>query len=117
MGWTYQHRDTGTKVVDFLKSQFNSEKHEIIAGSVVHYRTAYLACKDKITGAVFALVCLLDYKRNDYYNFGYKDMSEDEGPYYFECPRKIIELLTTAPITETARIWRQRCLGGQEFYN
>lgn len=110
MGWTYTHKDKYTKVIDFLKREFTWEKVEIIDGSVVHFRTAYLACRVKETGRVFALICLLNFNRHEYENFGYKEIEEDCGPYQFECPKRILKLLTE-PVTPVAKEWRERCLG------
>jgi len=54
------------------------------------------------------MVCLLDYKPNNYLNFGYKDMEESEGPCYYNCPERILKLLT--PTTnEFALKWREKC--------
>jgi len=54
------------------------------------------------------MVCLLDYRPNDYHNFGYKDMEEPMGPYYYNCPERILKLLT--PTTnEYALKWRKKC--------
>lgn len=51
---------------------------------------------------------MLDYRPRDYWNFGYKDMDESMGPVYYNCPARILDLLTE-PVNETAREWRQRC--------
>ena len=56
---------------------------------------------------VFALVCLLAYKR-DHFNFGYKDMDETMGPYECDCPERILDLLTDTDY-ETAGRWRETC--------
>lgn len=50
MGWYFQHKPKGMKVIDFLKNEFNNDQCEVIDGSVVHYRTAYLACRIKKPG-------------------------------------------------------------------
>ena len=108
MGWTYQNKPKYIKVIDFLKKEFEWENCEVIDGSVVKYRTAYLACRIKSTGRVFAVVCMLDYKRGDYHNFGYKDMDEDMLPFYFDCPKRILNLLTP-PETREGKAWRSIC--------
>lgn len=109
MGWWWIHKPEGTKVIDFLKEEFNNDKIEIIDGSVVKFTTAYLACKIKETGQVFALVCQLGYNRHDYFNFGYKDVDESGGPIYYECPKRILKLLTEPAINDYAREWREKC--------
>ncbi len=57
---------------------------------------------------VFAVVCLLSYRPKDYFNFGYKDMSEDMGPYYYNCPEHILKLLTPTE-NKLALEWREKC--------
>ncbi|WP_196769057.1 DUF6927 domain-containing protein [Neomoorella thermoacetica] len=57
---------------------------------------------------VFAVVCLLSYRPKDYFNFGYKDMSEDMGPYYYNCPERILKLLTPTE-NKLALEWREKC--------
>jgi len=56
---------------------------------------------------VFALVCLLAYKR-DHFNFGYKDMDECMGPFECDCPARILDLLTDTDY-EYAKKWREKC--------
>ena len=57
----------------------------------------------------FAVVCLTSIRSNDWCNFGYKDMSEDCGPFYYDCPKSILKLLS--PTTnECALKWRSACV-------
>lgn len=43
--------------------------------------------------------------------FGYKDMSEDAQPYYYDAPVKMLDMLDRLDPnpTEQARTWRQKC--------
>jgi hypothetical protein len=41
-------------------------------------------------------------------NFGYKDMSEDMGPYEAKCPLRVLGRLTPTD-SEWANDWRARC--------
>jgi len=113
---TYTHKDSSLSIKDFFNQEFGfaSDRRtvKLLDCAVVNFREAYLAFEDldRATGKreVFAVVCLLDYKPNDYYNFGYKDMEESEGPYYYNCPERILRLLT--PTTnEYALKWRKKC--------
>jgi len=117
MGWLYTHKDPKESVLDFFQKRFNYTREngsygKIIACSVKNIRTAYMAYEiyraDENKKDVVALVCLLDYVPNDYYNFGYKDMDETMGPYEDECPEKILKLLTPTDY-EYANDWRNRC--------
>ena len=111
MGWTYTHRDKGTSVKDFFQQRFGVE---ILDCAVVKLRTAYMAIRGR-DQRVYAVVCLLDYRREDYFNFGYKDMDETMRPFYHECPKRILELLTPIPdnadgyASNNAREWRRQC--------
>jgi hypothetical protein len=57
---------------------------------------------------VFAVVFLTSTNQKDYYNFSYKDMSEDMGPYECDCPKSILDLLTPTD-NENANEWRKAC--------
>ena len=47
-------------------------------------------------------------RSDPYYNFGYKDMEESMGPYYYDCPKGILDLLTPTD-NECANDWRRKC--------
>ena len=117
MGWLYCARRKGTKIADFFKMEFNFEKDnrkgEVLECKVVKRNTAYIAFKttdslEPQNDKVFAIVCKLEYRKNDYYNFGYKDMTETMGPYKSECPESTLKLLTPTE-HEYAVKWRERC--------
>lgn len=57
---------------------------------------------------VYAAVCLTSVDSKDYYNFAYKDMSEDMGPGCYDCPIGILDLLTPTE-NEYAMEWRRMC--------
>lgn len=113
MGWTYTHKKENEKIVDFFKREFESFtglRQVNILDCSVKNRVAYIALADTREGKteVRAVVCLLDYSPKDYHNFGYKDMSEEMGPYAYDCPKKILDLLS--PTTdENALKWRASC--------
>jgi hypothetical protein len=57
---------------------------------------------------VIAAVVLTAVDSKSYYNFSYKDMDETVGPYKYDCPKSILDLLT--PIeSEWANNWRKAC--------
>jgi hypothetical protein len=79
-------------------------------------KTAYMAMEiipPQGERKVIGLVCLLSYRRNDHYNFGYKDMDETMGPCESECPKKILDLLTPTE-SSYALAWRARCFENLE---
>ena len=116
MGWTFTNKPKGESVKEFFSKEFNYE-NETSVGRVIDcsasLREAYLAyeIEKKNNGGqkeVVAIVCLIQYTKDPYYNFGYKDMDETMWPYYYNCPERILKLLT--PTTnENALEWRKRC--------
>lgn len=57
---------------------------------------------------VFGVVFLTSTDAKSYYNFGYKDMDETVGPGYYDCPVRILDLLS--PIdSDFANEWRRCC--------
>ena len=57
---------------------------------------------------VFAVVIITSTDVNNYYNFSYKDMCEDMGPAYCDCPASILKLLSPTE-NAFAQAWRKRC--------
>lgn len=57
---------------------------------------------------VFAAIFLTSTSSKDYFNFSYKDMDESVGPYYYDCPKGILDLLTPTD-NELANNWRMKC--------
>lgn len=57
---------------------------------------------------VFAVVFLTSTDSKDYFNFSYKDMSEDMGPFQCDCPKSILDLLSPTD-NENANEWRKIC--------
>ena len=57
---------------------------------------------------ITAVVCLTSTNNKSYYNFAYKDMDETMGPYKFDCPKTILDLLPPTD-NEYALAWRNAC--------
>ena len=57
---------------------------------------------------VTAVIFLTSTDTKDYYNFSYKDMVETMGPYRYDCPKNILDLLTPTD-NEYANEWRKLC--------
>lgn len=107
MGWTYSFIYGTTDRLELCRNQFGSQPSwaTIIKDAIVD-DVYYAAMKDTETGTIWGLVVLTDIYNGE---FGYKDMSEDMLPYYFDCPKEIIKLLSPTN-NEYANQWRQRCL-------
>ncbi|MDD2462444.1 MAG: hypothetical protein PHI97_00440 [Desulfobulbus sp.] len=131
MGWTYMHKGSDVRAKDIIADLFNSDSFEPNSNgkingvfktldiAIIHLRTAYMAVEhiklnqetntlDPKTRKVFAAVVLLGYRNDDHYNFGYKEMDETMGPGYYDCPRKILDLLTPTD-NENSVEWRKKC--------
>lgn len=107
MGWMYMARPAGQSHQAFFQEQFGSDC-QILDSHTTRF-VFYAACENKRKpGAVFAVICLFRYARKDYYNFGFKDMDESMGPYAYDCPNRILDMLTPTD-NEYANKWRSLC--------
>lgn len=112
MGWTYTSMDKG-QAGDYFKNMLNWEtetaSNKLLRGAFKGFREYYGAVETtiKATGEkrVWAFTAMIDWRKNDYNNFGYKDMDETMGPYMFNCPKTILDLLTPTD-NEYANKWR-----------
>jgi hypothetical protein len=58
---------------------------------------------------VWAAIVLTETNRKDFYNFSYKDLTEDAGPTECACPATILNLLSDTD-NAYALNWRKRCM-------
>ena len=115
MGWTTTRRERDTATLDFFKARFDWSKPDGSYGKVLACSsgaTAYMALETKRPEKeveVIALVVLTKwFPKDPKYNFGWKYMSESMGPYYYDCPAKILDMLT--PTTDATSLeWRRLC--------
>ena len=122
MGWTFTHKSKSQTILEFFRERWVSStpgcQIEILDGAVVERKTAYLACRitrEHQAPYVFAAVCFLEYRPKDDFNFGYRDMDESSGPHAFDCPERILKLLTNLPEhSEHSRNWRAACWANLE---
>lgn len=118
MGTTGTHRPEGQPISEWLKDSFDEQYYEVLDVAIVKRNTAYILMKKKarvkfgffVPERLFAMVVLLTYAPKSYYNIYYKDMDESMGPYYYECPERILKALDNSPpINRDAWEWRQKC--------
>ena len=90
-------------------------KYEVLKSTMVggtYYaaikRTKFATETEPEQSLVFAIVCLTSTNMKDYHSFSYKDMDESMGPYYYDCPKSILDLLSPTD-NESANQWRQAC--------
>jgi hypothetical protein len=96
MGWTTFH--SNEPVREWFKSNYTHDNFIVLDVAIVKRTQLYAAVKNISSGNVICFTFMLCYS-NSYYNFGYKDMTEFEHPYLYECPERIFKLLT--PLDET----------------
>ncbi len=118
MGWTFTHKSKHQSVLDFFRERWNNDKCEVLDCAVVQRLTAYMAIRNTMPDGskyVFAAVCLLAYRPRDEFNFGFKDMDESMEPFSYDCPERILKLLTELPyFSEHAKAWRAACWANLE---
>ena len=76
-----------------------------VVGSVYYSACERIKGNDRV---VFALIVKTSINMKDYYNFSYKDMDETQMPYYFDCPKNILDMLTPTS-NKYALEWRKSC--------
>lgn len=104
MGWMGSHKPREMSMKEFFKREFPSINFLDIA--TVNRTEVYAAAEYPGQGIV-AIVILL-YWKNDYYNLMYKEMDEFTGPYAYQCPERILKLLSPTDNVNALR-WREGC--------
>ena len=98
---------------DFFAEEFNNDTDKgkiTVIDCSARLCEAYLAMEVIKDGerTVFAMVCAIIHSPRSYHNFTYKDMDESMEPFYYNCPERILDLLT--PIdNDNANTWRNKC--------
>lgn len=127
MGWTsynaYHYKTVkGRRVVDrkaecdYLfkdEDSFNGKYRlknlkSAIVGSTYYAAIEQTEIENPENRSVTAVVCLTSMDMKDHFNFAYKDMTENSGPYKYDCPKGILDLLTPTD-NEWANKWRELC--------
>lgn len=120
MGWTsymashyYRNGKVNVKAeMDDAYTWENTDGKCVVLKSKMVGSIYYAAVKHtkKITNetSVVCAVCVTSTSCSDGMNFGYKGMSDSCHPFYYDCPKSILELLTPTD-SESANEWRKRC--------
>lgn len=126
MGTTCSHKPANITATEFLiknhltwdsHDKETGDKHTVLATSLVNMRELYAAVehiKADGTREVWCAVLKVSWHPKDHYNCCVKSMSEFEGPYYHNCPEKILKLLTPTD-SEWANAWREKCWANVNF--
>lgn len=118
MGWTETYKPKGQKLLDFFVEhgtlRWSSPESKIDArvldSAFVNCSEFYAAVEfiDKLTGKrdVWCATFMVKlYKEKNGYNICYKDMEESMGPCMYNCPERILDLLTPTD-NENVNVWR-----------
>ena len=104
---------TLAKAVKFVKDEFTN--HKILKTAAVK-ANPYDDCKYEVYGAVkdtndqvYGVVILLNWSNKQFHkSVSYKIMAEDVEPFYYNCPAKILDMLSPTD-NERALRWRTTC--------
>lgn len=108
MGTTGSIKYNDETMAQFIERvELRDERYEIL-DSAVKLNTAYFAIRNKATGAVEATVVTIQREPGDRDYVYLKSIPEDMGPYYYDCPRRILDKLTLTD-NEHANAWRDHC--------
>jgi hypothetical protein len=94
MGWTSFHLPKGTVKEWFKREWETGSNYKVLDSALVNRTTMFGAIQKISTGEVFAAVFMITWSNKTHYNFSYKDMTEHVGPYQYNCPERIMKLLT-----------------------
>jgi hypothetical protein len=121
MGWTFRHKGPNVTAKEEVIRELTCENEhgswKVLACEIkghAAYCASEIIKKDEQgkllmdTRIVIGTVVAIEYARKDHYNFGTKVMDEDMGPYFYDCPARILNLLTPTK-SEYAQKWREEC--------
>lgn len=99
----------------FIMIHLNPDRF-LIVKSMERENVIYYALKDKINNTVRAAVVptsVISYKQTKI--FRYDIIWEEMGPTYYQCPKKILRLLTSTENTYAFE-WRILCISMSKYY-
>jgi len=106
MGWSYYRPQGRIDRLTECRNVFGREPSwaTIVKDALVD-DVYYAAMRSTKTNKVWALIVMTDVADGE---FGYKDMDETMGPFYYDCPNTILKLLSPTD-NEYAKTWREKC--------
>ena len=109
MGWTSVNKPKGMSLDEFFDKEFKCDSLKFIGkGYTKNLSEYYRACYNVEKGVYFALVCKIHFGKG-YYNFSYKDMDESENPYFYNCPKRIMDIIERSqPVNDMSKEWRMK---------
>lgn len=112
MGWdgiliSEPHKTVSEKLAVYFKYHGFCE-NEVVKATIKN-GVVYGAIRNLKTGNVWAMISLLKFRKDGWQTeMLAKNMSEDMMPYYFDCPKSILDLLTNTD-NENSLKWREKC--------
>lgn len=106
MGWTGTPGKTYTKKDEREQVVYENLAKGSVEDIAASRRDTYVAAKSPKTGKVQALVFVFSNRKGEGM---YKIMGEEEGPFYYNCPQRILNKLTEPAPNLVAAEWRQTC--------
>ena len=109
MGWTSVNKPKGMSLDEFFDKEFKCDSLKLIGkGYTKNLSEYYRACYNVEKGVYFALVCKIHFGKG-YYNLSYKDMDESENPYFYNCPKRIMDIIERSkPVNDMSKEWRMK---------
>ena len=121
MGWMSFHLSKGESAKAYLDNVYGGMiydksgdpiiERKILKSVLVNFKEYYCALSivNHMTGAkrVVAGVAKIEYNNKDFHNFSYKAMDETYGPFLYNCPESVFNLLTETD-NEFAIEWREK---------
>lgn len=107
MGWTSLPYHGSVKQYFLEQYQWPNSPYEVLDVALVHRKHLYGAVKNKETGDVICAAWIVGWAPKAHHNFYYKDMDETVGPYIYDVPDRIFNLLTE-PINDWSKEWREK---------
>ena len=114
MGRTAIH-DTGESIGAICTREFCADNPGVIKFSIVDQSTrgnTWYAIgridRPNENPVFYGVIWLVNRRRGE---FIYKDMTEDCGPYYYDCPARLLDQLDKLgpPFNTAAKQWREKC--------
>jgi hypothetical protein len=103
MGTWYGRKKQGESMIDYITRMEGIDRSWIV-DSAVRIDAAYMAIRSSL-GPVVGVVIKITHDRGD---IGLKWMDESAGPYFYDCPDRILDKLTDLPC-DNSREWRAHC--------
>ena len=110
MGWMFSPYDKYryANIDEYFDNEHKlSGDYEYVGkGALVNFSEYYRAVLNKKTNQYTCLVCLVSFAEAG--SIGIKSMDETMMPYAFNCPRRILNIISkTEPVNEHAKTWRE----------